>query len=77
MGVQAIPSIIYVLLIISIPKGPRWLLSKFKNEEARKVLQIMGQEADYENMKREIEIDNNNATLADDNIFLTITRRQR
>mgnify|MGYP003453174397 FL=1 len=70
MGVQAIPSVIYVLLIISIPKSPRWLLSKFKNEEARKVLQIMGQEADYENMKREIEIDNNNATLADDNIFL-------
>ena len=70
MGVQAIPSVIYVLLIISIPKSPRWLLSKFKNEEARKVLQIMGQEADYENMKKEIEIDNNNATLADDNIFL-------
>ena len=70
MGVQAIPSVIYVLLIISIPKSPRWLLSKFKNEEDRKVLQIMGQEADYENMKKEIEIDNNNATLADDNIFL-------
>lgn len=70
MGVQAIPSVIYVLLIITIPKSPRWLLSKFKNEEARKVLQIMGQEADYENMKKEIEIDNNNATLADDNIFL-------
>ncbi len=70
MGVQAIPSIIYVLLIISIPKSPRWLLSKFKNEEARKVLQIMGQEADYENMKKEIEIDNNNASLANDTIFL-------
>lgn len=70
MGVQAIPSVIYVLLIISIPKSPRWLLSKFKNEEARKVLQIMGQEADYENMKKEIEIDNNNASLANDTIFL-------
>jgi sugar porter (SP) family MFS transporter len=70
MGVQAIPSVIYVLLIISIPKSPRWLLSKFKNDEARKVLQIMGQEADYENMKKEIEIDNNNASLANDNIFL-------
>lgn len=70
MGVQAIPSVIYVLLIISIPKSPRWLLSKFRNEEARKVLQIMGQEADYENMKKEIEIDNSNAALADDNIFL-------
>ena len=70
MGVQAIPSVIYVLLIISIPKSPRWLLSKFKNDEARKVLQIMGQEADYENMKKEIEIDNNNASLANDTIFL-------
>lgn len=70
MGVQAIPSIIYVLLIFSIPESPRWLLSKFKNEEARKVLQIMGQEADYENMKMEIEIDTNNASLENDNIFL-------
>ena len=70
MGVQAIPSVIYVVLMITIPKSPRWLLSKFKNEEARKVLQMMGQEADYENMKKEIEIDNNNAALADDTIFL-------
>ena len=70
MGVQAIPSVIYVVLIITIPKSPRWLLSKFKNEEARKVLQMMGQEADFENMKKEIEIDNNNAALANDTIFL-------
>ena len=70
MGVQAIPSVIYLLLIFSIPESPRWLLSKFKNEEARKVLQIMGQEADYENMKMEIEIDTNNASLENDNIFL-------
>ena len=75
MGVQAIPSVIYVLLIISIPKSPRWLLSKFKNEEARKVLQMMGQEADYENMKKEIEIDTNNAALANDNIFLKKYRK--
>lgn len=75
MGVQAIPSVIYILLIITIPKSPRWLLSKFKNEEARKVLQLMGQEADYENMKREIEIDNNNASLANDTIFLKKYRK--
>ena len=70
MGVQAIPSVIYLLLMISIPESPRWLLSKFKNDEARKVLHLMGQEADYENMKKEIEIDNNNASLANDTIFL-------
>jgi sugar porter (SP) family MFS transporter len=75
MGVQAIPSVIYVLLIITIPKSPRWLLSKARNEEARKVLKIMGQEADYENMKKEIEIDTNNASLANDNIFLKKYRK--
>ncbi|MFV8338138.1 sugar porter family MFS transporter [Flavobacterium sp. LB3P21] len=70
MGVQAIPSVIYLLLMILIPESPRWLLSKFKNDEAKKVLQLMGQESDYENMKKEIEIDNNNASLANDTIFL-------
>ncbi len=70
MGVQAIPSVIYLLLIILIPESPRWLLSKFKNDDAKKVLQLMGQESDYENMKKEIEIDNNNASLANDTIFL-------
>ncbi|MDP3680008.1 MAG: sugar porter family MFS transporter [Flavobacterium sp.] len=70
MGVQAIPSVIYILLIISIPESPRWLLSKFKNDEARKVLQLMGQEADYEKIKEEIEKDNNDASKVNDTIFL-------
>lgn len=70
MGVQAIPSVIYILLIISIPESPRWLLSKLKNDEARRVLQLMGQEADYENIKEEIEKDNNDASKVNDTIFL-------
>ena len=70
MGVEAFPAIIYVLLVLFIPKSPRWLLSKFKNDEARKVLQLMGQEADYEKMKKEIELDNDNAAIANDTIFL-------
>jgi sugar porter (SP) family MFS transporter len=70
MGVEAFPAIIYALLVLFIPKSPRWLLSKFKNDEARKVLQLMGQEADYEKMKEEIELDNDNAAIANDTIFL-------
>ena len=70
MGVEAFPSIIYIILVLFIPKSPRWLLSKFKNDEARKVLQLMGQEADYEKMKKEIELDNDNAAIANDTIFL-------
>src|SRR3970040_269749 len=70
MGVEAFPAAIYIALILFIPKSPRWLLSKYKNNEARKVLQLMGQEADYENMKKEIELDNDNAAIANDTIFL-------
>jgi sugar porter (SP) family MFS transporter len=70
MGVEAFPSVIYIALVLFIPKSPRWLLSKFKNEEARKVLQLMEQEADYEKMKVEIELDNDNSAIANDTIFL-------
>ncbi len=70
MGVQVFPSFIYTLFVFVIPKSPRWLLSKSRNEEARKVLALMGQEADYEQMKKEIELDNSNAATANDTIFL-------
>lgn len=70
MGVQAIPSVIYLLLMILIPESPRWLLSKFKNDEAKKVLLLMGQEADYEKIKEELDKDNNDASKANDTIFL-------
>ncbi|MFV8378489.1 sugar porter family MFS transporter [uncultured Flavobacterium sp.] len=70
MGVQAIPSVIYLLLMILIPESPRWLLSKFKNDDAKKVLQLMGQEADYEKIKEELDKDNNDASKANDTIFL-------
>ncbi|SHL81742.1 sugar porter family MFS transporter [Flavobacterium xinjiangense] len=70
MGVQAIPSVLYILLIISISESPRWLLSKLKNDEARRVLHLMGQEADYEKIKEEIDKDNKDASKVNDTIFL-------
>ncbi len=68
MGVQAIPSLIYTLFIFTIPKSPRWLLSKSRNEEAKKVLALMGQLSDFEEMKRDIELDNISA-ITHDTIF--------
>ena len=38
LGVQAIPSLIYALAILTIPESPRWLLSKNREQEARAVL---------------------------------------
>jgi sugar porter (SP) family MFS transporter len=70
MGVQAIPSIIYLLFVLTIPESPRWLLSKSRNSEAKKVLKLMGQEVDYEKMVLDINLDEKNATDSKDSIFL-------
>ena len=70
MGVQAIQSFIYTLFIFTIPKSPRWLLSKSRNEEAKKVLHLMGQEADYEKMMTEINQHKNDTTISNENIFM-------
>lgn len=41
LGVEAIPAILYILFALKVPKSPRWLLSKSKNEEAKKVLGLI------------------------------------
>lgn len=43
LGVEAIPAIIFCILVIGIPKSPRWLLMKNKDEvTAREVLSSLG-----------------------------------
>lgn len=42
LGVQIIPSFIYTVLVFTIPKSPRWLLSKNRMEDARKVFADIG-----------------------------------
>lgn len=70
MGVQAIPSVIYTLLVFIISESPRWLLSKSRDIEAQKVLKLMGQDDEYEKMKLEINLDTINANDSNDTIFL-------
>lgn len=43
LGVLAIPSIIYTLMVLRVPESPRWLITK-KNDltKARETLQLMG-----------------------------------
>ena len=58
VGVEAFPAIIYTVLIITVPKSPRWLLSKFRNEEAKKVLSIINPTIDSEKLIAEINAAN-------------------
>jgi len=38
LGVEAVPAIIYLALLFTVPRSPRWLMQKGKNEEALSVL---------------------------------------
>lgn len=43
LGVQAFPSLLYLLLAFGVPESPRWLASHRREEEARKVLHQIGE----------------------------------
>ena len=62
VGVEAIPAVIYTLLILTVPKSPRWLLSKFRNEEAKNVLSIINPNQDPEKLLLEISATDQEAT---------------
>ena len=41
IGIEALPALIYTVLAFTLPMSPRWLLSKNRIEEAKKVLQLI------------------------------------
>ncbi|PRX43181.1 sugar porter family MFS transporter [Salegentibacter salegens] len=69
VGVEAIPAFIYIIFVIFIPKSPRWLISKSKNEEAAKILQEINPEADLKQRMLDIQKQSENQ-ITGENIFL-------
>jgi SP family arabinose:H+ symporter-like MFS transporter len=43
LGVSALPAAFFLAMLFSIPRSPRWLVSKARSQEARGVLQMMGE----------------------------------
>ena len=43
-GVAAIPAALFLFLLFSIPRSPRWLATQGRVEEAREVLEMMGRD---------------------------------
>jgi sugar porter (SP) family MFS transporter len=69
VGVEAFPAVFYTVFALTIPKSPRWLLTKFRNSEARGVLQIISPREDPEKLMLEIKDEMEN-TVPNENIFL-------
>jgi sugar porter (SP) family MFS transporter len=69
LGVEAIPAIAYTLLVMSIPKSPRWLMTKLRMEEVRGVLKLINPDKDVEPLFLEMTSENGR-TLTGENIFI-------
>lgn len=69
IGVEAFPAVIYTVFALTIPKSPRWLLTKFRNSEAVDVLKIINPDQDPEKLMLEIKVEMEN-TVPNENIFL-------
>ncbi len=69
VGVEAIPAIIYTLFVITVPKSPRWLLTKGRTEEARAILATINPELTVERLKADMDqgMDEHSAS---ENIFM-------
>ncbi|MFD1616256.1 sugar porter family MFS transporter [Gelatiniphilus marinus] len=69
VGIEAIPAAIYTLFVLTVPKSPRWLLTKFRNSEAVSVLKTINPDQDPEKLMKEIKSEMEN-TVPNENIFL-------
>lgn len=69
VGIEAIPAIIYTLLVITVPQSPRWLLSKLRNNDARAVLKKINPDGNVESLITELT-KNSGEDLKHENIFL-------
>ncbi len=69
VGVEAIPAAIYTIFALTIPKSPRWLLTKLRNDEAKTVLGLINPDQDVEKLMLEMKTENEN-TVSGENIFI-------
>lgn len=69
IGVEALPALIYTLLIFTVPKSPRWLISKNRDEEAKQILEIINPDGDADRQMLEIKEENESHTSGE-HIFM-------
>ena len=60
MGVEALPALLYTLMVIYIPRSPRWLFLQQKEEEAKAIIQEAYSKEDAEALIEDISTEQDN-----------------
>ncbi|MEM6342409.1 MAG: sugar porter family MFS transporter [Bacteroidota bacterium] len=69
IGIEALPALLYTLMVFTVPKSPRWLLAKQNNRvEAAKTLKLIDPDMDVEAEMDRILADQSSAT-SNESIF--------
>jgi SP family arabinose:H+ symporter-like MFS transporter len=55
LGISAVPAAVFFLLLFYIPRSPRWLVKKGRIDEARNVLESIGEENAKEELRQIVE----------------------
>lgn len=70
IGVEAIPAFLYTLLVLTVPKSPRWLLLKGKETEAKNILKILYPNQSVDDVISEIKQSQDAHVNSSENIFM-------
>ena len=68
MGIEALPAFLYTILVVSIPKSPRWLYLNNKQDEAEQIIRDAYSKEDADELISEI-IKDNESNLKSESIF--------
>ena len=70
IGVEAIPAVIYTLLVFTVPKSPRWLLLKGRDNEAIHTLKILYPDKNVDEVIAEIKASQSTHVDSKETIFM-------
>ncbi|MXN91667.1 sugar porter family MFS transporter [Flavobacterium sp. Sd200] len=68
LGVQVVPSLLYLVLVTRIPESPRWLVSKGREQEAKTIFTTLHSGENIEVLISDLQQDDKNAS-ATESIF--------